>query len=405
MVENMGVILSLIEMLIYSIETTCIICAMLFTLKLIKKTNLNDEISSQLEAFFMTIILIVISSLRYGMGSDYFVYMDLAQNYYDDFGNIFALLTSNYLFDSSFQIGFPFLAIISHGLFDSKYAVFFLISCIIYPLTIIYCQKKSVNLYYSFAVYLLFGLWGVSLNILKQALAMVFLLYAFDKYKEREFVGFVFLSVIAFLFHTTALVVAVLIVLSKCVKAEKKHLIIMIASGVLLKLVMPLLLSLLGSIALFSKYYNRYVDGTNVASNNRSFLMIGVAIEVAFIIVLLMTAIRKNDALVKVQKDINSYISVIMIGIPFGIIGISGSLWLSARFALYFFQFLIILIPALMGSFDKTIDNEGKLYYSVLSFNQKVLLIAALIAWHVLYAVLMLDNNSFEINTLLLEIY
>lgn len=405
MVENMGVILSLIEMLIYSIETTCIICAMLFTLKLIKKTNLNDEISSQLEAFFMTIILIVISSLRYGMGSDYFVYMDLAQNYYDDFGNIFALLTSNYLFDSSFQIGFPFLAIISHGLFDSKYAVFFLISCIIYPLTIRYCQKKSVNLYYSFAVYLLFGLWGVSLNILKQALAMVFLLYAYDKYIERKWTGFMLLSLIAFMFHTTALVVAVMIVLSKFVKAEKQHLIFMIVGGVFLRLIMPLILSLLGNIALFSKYYNRYVDGTNVASNNRSFLMIGVAIEVAFIIVLLMTAIRKNDALVKVQKNINSYISVIMIGIPFGIIGISGSLWLSARFALYFFQFLIILIPALMGSFDKTIDKEGKLYYTVLSFNQNVLLIAALISWHVLYAVLMLDNNSFEINTLLSEIY
>jgi len=84
-------------------------------------------------------------------------------------------------------------------------------------------------------------------------------------------------------------------------------------------------------------------------------------------------------------------VSIVMVGIPFSIIGISRSewLWLSNRFAEYFFLFLIVLIPKLIDSGSESANRIG-----VIAIHRKnVPFWAVMIVWHAAFAILMFNNN------------
>ena len=341
-------------------------------------------------------LLIFVTSARYGVGSDYYKYLRMSQSYANHFRTLDNLLRGEVIRDYSYQIGFPAISIIANSLFHNEYAVFFVVACMIYIPFVLYFRKKSPNVFYSICVYILFGLWGLSLNVIKQAIAMVFICFAYEALKNRRFVLFALLTLLGTSFHSTALLAAIGLFVATFIKPTRRSLNICIVVGVVLRFVIMIIIRFLTRFALFARYYARYISGDTVSGVNRTVIPVGVLLETVFVLYVLNMAIKNKDELESIMPDIDSYISVIMVSIPFSILGISGSLWLANRFAKFYLLFLTILMPALMMQ-GKDLSRTRSY---VIRVDRSFILLLMLFVWHFFYSSLILDNNAFIIDSL-----
>ena len=216
----------MLDMLAYSIESTMICCILICIYKVFSHN------SKQLRAgdIFIMAIMIGISSIRYNVGSDYMRYLDSAKFVTAKFHTIGSLFSADVLKQYSYQIGFPILAIIANIFSKSQYAIFWIISFVHYVPIIFFCRKRTNDAVIAFSVFLLFGYWLFSLSILKQAIALVLLLYASEALCRKKYILFLVLSFIAILFHTTAIIaiIALLIVNFKWIEPTKKNFLIFV---------------------------------------------------------------------------------------------------------------------------------------------------------------------------------
>lgn len=387
---------------LYMFKATLIVVAVLIVLLYIYRTGKKKSPKIQFCDLFAMATLIFLASVRLNVGSDYQRYHDLARMYATSIDSVTDLLSANTLRAYNYQIGFPVISILADKLFDNEYAVFFIVACIIYIPTICFFRKHSSDTYIAILAYLLLGFWGSSMNILKQAIAMMMLLYVFEALQERRTLKAVLLSLVAVSFHTSAIIAIIAILFFNLLKPTKKTLAICLIGGVLLRFIYVLLLSVLSHFSIFGKYINRYIVGSQIVGVDRTFMIYGIFIQTAILGLILFLAISNIDALRKVQPDIDSYISVTMIGIPLCILGISNSMWLIYRFGLFFIQFVVIIIPALVSSYEEKHSEKTTTVAFAISHKYRLMLIFLLLAWHFLYSVLMLDNNTFSIDTWLL---
>lgn len=388
---------TIIKLLSYSLLTSAIAIAILLVMKFYYITDKRYIKRLQLADVFAMGTLILLASLRYGVGSDYFNYLNQAIAYGINFSSASSLFQGNIMRDYSYQIGYAALSVFSYKTFHNEYAIFCVVACIIYIPYILYFRRKSPNVFYSLCVYVLFGLWGLSLNIIKQAIAMVFICFAYEALKKKRFVLFAFLTVGGVLFHSTALLAAIGLVAATFIKPTFRNLNICIGIGVILKFVIMFVIRFLTRFTIFARYYSRYIYGDSVSGMNRTVIPVGVLLETIFVIYILYLAIGNRSKLKKFIPDIDSYISVVMLSIPFSVLGLSGTLWLANRFAKFFLQFLTILLPSIMMQ-GKDLFREKRF---VIKPDSSFILLVLLFVWHFFYSSLMLDNNTFVIRSLL----
>ena len=393
---------SLIRKLNWSVFSTLVCCCILFIYYVFykkgKKINFEDWVLSAL--------LVVVSSLRYGVGSDYFRYLESAARWVRLFdSDIKSLFTSNVLQQYSYEVGYKLLSVISHRISDSPYTIFWLVSIIIYIPLIIYCRKNTRDSRIAIATYLLFGYWGLSLNVIGQSAAMVFLLFANKAVDDKKYIVSILLVICAELFHTTAIVVAVLILLSKTpfikkfLEPTRRNLVKMVVIGIAMRFATGLFGNYLSRSSTFGRY-TRYLSTGVSDIVARRYTMIGTFIEGILVLMFLYIAIKKMENDYVKDKKLSNLISVIMIGIPFNIIGISRSdwMWLSNRFAEYFFIFLIVLIPEIIINYA----SDTKRGVIVIS-NKHIPFWLTMITWHAVFAIVMFNNNQFVIDTYLFK--
>ncbi len=396
----------IVKRLVYSVVST-IICCLILTIynalyKKGKKVHAEDAA--------IALILVVVSSLRYGVGSDYFRYLSISNTWFNKFSsNIWSLFSIDVLQKYSFEVGYKFLSVISRKLSSSPYAIFWLVSIVIYVPIVIYCRKNTKDSFVAIAVYLLFGYWGLSLNVLGQSIAMVLLLFAEQALEKRRRIAAFLFFVCAETFHTTAVLAFALIILvhsgilKRFLAPTKRNLMIMISIGLLLRISTEVLKSVISSIPLIA-HYARYIDTDASEHLSRLLVMAGVFIETCLVAAIVRMGIRTADiraksAFVTDNKRIEKVMSIIMLGIPFGIVGISRSdwMWLSSRFAEYFFIFLIVLIPEIVNSDHLPAKRIGVIKI----YNRQVLFWTVLVLWHAIFAAFAANNNKFIIDTYL----
>ena len=391
-----------IKMLNYSVVSTLICCGILFIYISFYKKGKKIHI----EDIALSILLIVISSLRYGMGSDYFRYLESASRWARLFSsNVQSLFTADVLQTYSYEIGYKLLSVISYKISDSPYTIFWLVSIITYFPLVLYSRKHTEDSRVAIAIYLLFGYWGLSLNAIDQSIAMIFILLAKNAIDNKKYVVGTLLILCAEMFHTTAIVAATLIILSNVVviksffEPTKRNLLLMIVIGLTLKAALDFLLNIASNFSLFAQYSN-YTDTGVSEKITRKYMMIGAFIETLLVVVILYLSIKKLEKDIKNKYQLSQMISVVMIGIPFSIIGISGSdwLWLSNRFAEYFFLFLIVLIPEMIHN-----SNTGIQRGIIKIEKKRASFWVAMVVWHAIFAVVMFNNNQFVIDTYLFK--
>lgn len=167
--------------------------------KLYRKKSTNKNI--KLNIFILTIIglsiPIIISGLRYNVGTDYEAYVGL-YNRYSDYTLLEILSTkTEFLF---------FVIIKLASLFNNYQATFFIMAFLTVMITYfaILNNKEKLSLGFMFFIYL-FMYFTNSFNWIRQALAIAIILYSYKFIFERNWKKFTLAILIASLFHVSAL--------------------------------------------------------------------------------------------------------------------------------------------------------------------------------------------------------
>ena len=380
-------------MFLYSMSSTAI-CLMII---LLYKYVYHDtsRIRIHLDDVLIVTVLILITSFRYGVGSDFFRYVTNARTYYNWYSDLHRLFNWSTIQDFGGQIGYPFISVISGYISQNEYAILWVTSVIIYVPLIWYCRKYTKNAFVSFSVYLLFGFWGMSLNVLKQAISMIFFAYAYEKLEEKRYIIFGIFALLTFIFHSSAIIAIAVLVVSKWIKPSKTIFWGAIGIGIFFRLSTPLIVKILSTISALNKYLS-YFGGEKSLHTDRTFIWLGALIETLVVCCIIYFALTQIEKLRMERKDTDHLLAIIIFGIPFSIIGISGNLWLANRLAKYFFFFLIPLLSVLLGKDRKKYFIDGK---------SRRFIWLSLIIWHMMYSVLMLDNSEFVIATYLFQLF
>lgn len=192
-------------------------------------------------------------------------------------------------------------------------------------------KKYSSNVYISFIVFIVLGQLGFALSALRQMLAIAFVIFAFINIETRKPIKFVILTLIASLFHSTAIVFLIAYPLYR-IKLKVKTLIVMsVAMLFFIPMARPIFLFVLPRIGASELYY-QYLQSETTLS------MSGAIISV-FVFLFCVVALLKNKNSSKYQGLCN----FALVSIFFKIL--SASFFAEAfRLSLYFSIFDTILI-------------------------------------------------------------
>lgn len=110
-----------------------------------------------------------------------------------------------YIYIEDYEIGFSMLVYIISKVFRSIVAVQFVIEVLaIFPIFFAVNRRKEYPVWLCMLVYYLM-FYNTSLNLMRQSIAMAFVLLAFQYLSESDWIKYLIFMVVASLFHTSAL--------------------------------------------------------------------------------------------------------------------------------------------------------------------------------------------------------
>lgn len=313
--------------------------------------------------FFLVIsflIPLVVSGLRFDVGTDYFNYIrgyDLTKNM-----SIHDLIESN-----NIEFGFFFIRKISSWF--NNYQLMFWISTFITLLFFylaLFKHKDKLSISLGLMIYL-FVFFPSSLNIVRQHIALAIITYSYRYIFERDLKKFSFFCLIASSFHITALIVLPfyfifssennLVSFDTKKKAFFRFLIIIIS--VIFVFNFTSFIKTLSEIDSFEKF-GRYAIESNRGVNREIFLK-GL---ILFIVLILRKKLIKYDSRNKL------YIYFLIIDLIITFVGFSNPF--VKRIGLYFGITEVFLLPSIVkiasNKMEKYVIRWGIILYSIVFF-------------------------------------
>lgn len=310
--------------------------------------------------FCMAIIPIIISSIRYDVGTDY-------HNYYNDFYYYkFTGLGDIQNYTKGIEYIPLLIRYITNNIFKNPYIFFYITSIIINICVFIalYKRRRYLPISYSMLMYLCLH-FGSSLNGIRQYMAIGIVLIAYTYLENKNLKMFIIAIVIAGLCHRTSYIVFLLYPLtSKKIKSIYKVFLIIGCIGLILGY--DKFIQLLGEFDMFEKY-------TIYASDEKSMGIGLIIMNIPIFIILLLYSKR-----LKAYNSTNDmYIFFIIIGFFLKFLG-----YLSpfvSRLALYFDICQIILIPQLLcisrNKFENLMVKHAIVITSIFIFVYKYIIL------------------------------
>ena len=155
------------------------------------------------------IILISIVSIRCNCGSDYYNYYIMYNESVNWYHSLAEVITSR------FQNGYMTLSYIVKSVTGSEFAIFGVVACLIYIPVIYLIRKRSDHQTEVLALWILLGFFSLTLNIVKQSLAMVCILLAYEYLYRKKYFKFFLLSLIACSFHISSIYIVLVMMISQ----------------------------------------------------------------------------------------------------------------------------------------------------------------------------------------------
>lgn len=296
--------------------------------------------------FLLVLIPSLIVGLRYNVGTDYHTYCQMYDNikginiidFFFKYIEIFDVEPTFYLL-----CRFVFLT------FNNVKMLFFICYFITFSIVIVSITRLIEKEDYIFSVFIYFLMYfAPSLNIVRQSMAISFVLLAYSFYLNRDYKKYIFLIIVAFLIHKTAIIFLLFFFMidtkSKKFNELRKIIfyILIVGSPIFIKFI----LSIGTHIPILNDYMNKYevaFDGGGIG-----FLL--------FILPVLVPVIYfGKDKYLKESKNLCLF-NMYLLQIPLMYLGYFMP-W-AVRMADYPRIFEIILVPALIKSIEN--DNTKK---------------------------------------------
>lgn len=335
-----------------------------------KKTNKIQWID-----FLILLILILVSSLRCNVGSDYY-------GYYLRYNGILSTYPSiTHILTTSSSILFDTICYFTMKITSFRFAIFWVVSILIYLPLMLYFRKTNEKPYISVFIFIFAGFYLITNNIIRQSLAMVLVFIAYHFLKEKKMVKYLLFVLLACLFHPSALFAGILILISRKITPSFQSLLFMNIIGIVGFVLFTPVMQLLNQF-IPDKYLN-YIVFNYGGMMKQTLSIVGYVLfynSIAFILINHKSKIKKQN------EEYYKMISMIILGIPISILAIK--CWPINRVALYLYSFVLVLLPAIYN--NKEILGKLKLLISFL-----------LIVWFLFLNIFGGDNEYYDYNTYL----
>lgn len=180
----------------------------------------------------MWIFTTLIAALRnYTVGNDTLTYVGLYKSLANLLTNSYDFSIQNIL-NSRFELGYIYYDRFLYVISENPRFLMVISSIIIYFAVFYYIYKFSQDVSLSTFIFLSFGMFASSLSALRQFIALVFILRAFDLLERNKYLRFTIYVFLSFMFHKTAIVFMIM-VLIKNKKFNSKNLFMMFVLTVL----------------------------------------------------------------------------------------------------------------------------------------------------------------------------
>lgn len=309
------------------------------------------------------LIPILVSGFRYGVGTDYF-------NYINIFNTHVNMITGSFIENNGLaEFGYFLLEKISYALTGDSRLVFLSMSFM--TVAFFYLGMRKYTLRYPGLVFFLYLLtiFPMSMNAVRQGVAMSIMFYAFTFILDKKPLQYTLLSLAASLFHISALLLLPFYFIGRLFDVQKKglikarfiaksrYIIRTVIVSVILLLVMANVFSLVLSIPGFEKYelyLNLNEDGANYIFYVRLILLVALALLAKYVV---FKGNYRQNAFIFAGTVIEVVILILGFTSPF-----------IKREALYFSPFLIMLLPNIIDIFGSKIRYRTVMYAACLLY-------------------------------------
>lgn len=362
------------EMMQWSITITLFLFFIIFmTMKLKKHIHLYPTL------LILFLVLVIITGIRCNSGSDYYNYYTMYNDVNRWYQSLFEIVTAR------FQNGYLMLCYLVKNTIGGDHTIFIIVSIIIYGIVFYIVKKRALYPMLAIACWLCFGFFDMSINIVKQSIAMSLILLAYDSYNENKRGKFIIFCLLASMFHISSLYVILCMFLSKYIKINKKTFyIICYSSIILLFLLTPMTRYFLSMFPSFK--YAFYLQNI-LLSETELKLQLGAIIISLFYFFVIRNCIIKYDAIIKQSPYCKNMFGIILLCIPILVLGIR--YYMFNRVGYFGLQFLIFIFPIYIYS-SKEIHLKRNYNLSI----------AILLCFHLVFAVLAAENNYYSYSTI-----
>lgn len=292
-----------------------------YPIRFINRESYNHKYKSleKILYFLSFIFALLPMGLRYGIGTDYFY------TYYPHF---FGIAKGTLEFS---EIGFNLINKIIYNLTGDYRVLFFVTSALFLYFIYKGIFQNSNNLFISVLMIFIGQSYFYSMNIVRQAIAMAIIFYAFKYIKENKKISYILFCIIATFIHSSALFMIPLIFVINMKLSNRKKIIAVI----ILLVCEPIIGSLVKFVIDQTKYAWYYTSRYNTGET--SLILIATNL-IIFILNIFYYSKGKNK-----DKEFNILSNINFIGICIMIL--SASIPLINRLVRYFTIFQILLIP------------------------------------------------------------
>lgn len=292
--------------------------------------SLKAKSKSQASSLFFTaiaaVIMILVTGLRVGIGTDYYMYEDI---YFWSAAGM----------QGSIELGYYLLSRLCYAIVPNFHFFLLVLSTLFFVVCRCAIEKLSPDPVMSVFLLISAGYFFAYMNMMRQMLAAAILLYSLVYVRDSKPLRFLLCVFLACMMHTTSFVFLFVYFIRKLsnkgIVAFAAVFAICVATGV----VDVLFQNVVGNFSKYEGYYNS-------AFNNGRIAYVAIAIDLS---VLLLAALLSNR-LPKSDSILRTLLVVEVLSLMMALV--TGFVPLADRLRRYFSVSMIVFIPQLLGLID-----------------------------------------------------
>ncbi|WP_105106706.1 EpsG family protein [Streptococcus suis] len=323
------------------------------------------------------LIMTIVSAIRLNTGSDfynYYTYFDQILIRYNSFEEVF--------FQS--QSGYFALSYIIKQITDYQYAIFAVIAVFSYAYLFYLIRSEVEDTTSALLTYMFLGYYAYSNNILKQYIAMNFVMATYLALSRRKYFKTILFAVGAMLFHYSSVLVLVILFFASRFKPTFNKYYLAIVGGLVVALNLNTLFAIFFKLIPSASGYEIYVNWRRSDQIRLVLAVLGMAIMHGILIYYIL---KYKDKIKKQDERRYREIIFLIIGLAINILSIRQ--WIINRIAVYFYQFIILILPTMFSSLE--VENKKRL---------KIVLYIIMFIYMIFISIFLGENEYFSYNTI-----